>query len=580
MKKGKSLKSVVAILLTAVMIATLAACGGGGSGSQQTTSVSSQAAASTQEVKTKEPVTLQILWPESFNLPGVQTNPIATEIQKQLGITMDIVSDPDGSKWKTYLASGDLPDIAAAGDAARAKNVYDAKAAISLNDLLKSGSILDTSKIAMDTINNKIGNTDGNYYFIPTMVNPKPGFAITKQPGLGIDTRWDLYKSVGAPEMTTEDDYLNMLAQIVKANPKAPNGKKTLGLSAWNDPGMWCFYVPYLYWTGFTELTTGLLRDPNDQYVYRWADNGPFFKAMVFLNKANRLGLFDIDSFTQTVDDMINKCKEGQLITGPSWISFTNPNVTEAVKASAGFEDVPTGFSFATSVVPTNGPAGSFSCFPFISKNCKTPERAMELLNYFHSYAGSRTVWSGVQGQTWDTSSGKPGMTTLGFSVINNDKDYNAKTGIDVYVKLVGFDQFAVDPNDGEMMNLRNAPQCLAQNLSDIDKDYSQHYGGTFPGDALDKLSQAGKVKVSKGTQYQAAFATADPEDVTKTYNSIRDYLAKNFSKLILAKDEAAFNAELKKEQAEIDKLGRAANAEYYLKAWNDATDAYNKVVK
>jgi ABC-type glycerol-3-phosphate transport system substrate-binding protein len=50
------------------------------------------------------------IWINNMPIVGVQNNPIANELAKRTGVTMNVVSG-DAQKFKLLLAGGDLPDI-------------------------------------------------------------------------------------------------------------------------------------------------------------------------------------------------------------------------------------------------------------------------------------------------------------------------------------------------------------------------------------------------------------------------------------------------------------------------------------
>ena len=101
---------------------------------------------------------------------------------------------------------------------------------------------------------------------------------------------------------------------------------------------------------------------------------------------------------------MVEKIQAGQVLYAPfSWFStvpvMNDPNKTFLPVTFENFEND----SFTCSYAYTPG-ADPYA----ISKKCKYPERAMELLNYAWSYEGSYLFQNGVQGENWDIIDGEP----------------------------------------------------------------------------------------------------------------------------------------------------------------------------
>jgi putative aldouronate transport system substrate-binding protein len=200
-------------LLAAVLCFTfvLGACGGGKS-NDSSPSASSSANPSGSASASTDPITLSISWDQQFNgTPGVQSNEVADAIKAKTGVTMDIMSmDPD--KIKVMLAGGDLPDIMILPPD-QAKVALDGKLVMPLNDLLAKAPNISKYKTALDVINTRLGNTDGNSYFLPINITPNAKPYSIYSPWIGWYTRWDYYKVLGYPELKSYDDMIPMLAE-------------------------------------------------------------------------------------------------------------------------------------------------------------------------------------------------------------------------------------------------------------------------------------------------------------------------------------------------------------------------------
>ena len=85
-----------------------------------------------------------------------------------------------------------------------------------------------------------------------------------------------------------------------------------------------------------------------------------------------------------------------------------------------------------------------------ISKNCKNPDRAMELLDYLWSYDGSRLAYSGVKGMHWDIVDGVAKIKDEVIALKNENNDAWKKTGLRATSGGIycGLGSFVINPAD------------------------------------------------------------------------------------------------------------------------------------
>ncbi len=589
---GKTLRKNGLIILCAVMVA-LTGCGGSKEAGNTASTQTGQATASAGDAKgtavDKSPVTLQILWPTNSENPGVQDTLVAKEIEKQTGVTMDLIVDNNNEeKLKLYVASGDLPDICFANNNSTVKKslLVQSGSAIPLKKLLESNGkyILDNYKIPLENSNRLIDNKDGDYYFLPFNVNPDPYQKLDFRPGsVALNVRWDYYKEMGYPEAKTADDFLKVMADMQNKFPKAPNGKKTYAFAGFNDWGTWGYYVTNMYYLGYTEVTNAVFSPDKQTVHYRFSKDGPFWGAVELYYKANKLGLFDPDSFTMKYDNYVEKARNGQLLTiGASWIATdANDYLQRAGGKDIGFEPIPfEAFNYSWAHSNTQSKAGYWDNMAFITKSCKNPERAMDLLNFCRTYEGSRLIHSGIKGIHWDVQDGTPQMLDSYMTESKADPNVNKKAGVGMYGMLAGYDGAAIDPNDKELLSLQASMDLQKKYATPLDNDFSQHYGATFPGEVWDDMVKKGTAKLPVANIYYSAFAPTEPDDIKKIHTQCEEYLKKNVSKLILAKNDDEF---LKVKEQMLKDMGKYGLEK--MDAWYDgqikaSTAAYESLMK
>lgn len=574
---------IVLSAVTASLMLALTACGGGNSNGASNSAASDSASASNSgNASGKEPITLTISTDQQFSsgAPGIQKNPVADEIKKQTGVTMDIISS-DPEKINVMLAGGDLPDIMIVPPE-QGRAAMDGKIAMPLKQLLQDhGQNILQYKSALDVINKRLDNTDGDYYFIPINVVPDAKQYVTYSPNVAWYTRWDLYKEEGYPELKSFDDMIPLIADELKKHPKTDEGKKVYGISGWTDWGLWSYHVPFIYEEGWTENTKNTVTKPDGSYVHRFAPDGPLWRGVEFYNKAYRAGILDTDMFTQKMSDYEAKLKAGQLLTiHMGWeIDAANAYFRAKGEDDKGFEaqvvDGATDQAYGLqSIVGDNDP------WIIITKSCKDPERAMEFLDYFRTYDGARLLLDGVKGVHWDVENGQPEIKDDIIQQMTTDSNFAAETGIGLYGKLTGIGGSAIDPNDGAYVDLRNSDKFILTKLTPLDKDYSEHYGGKFPGDAWDNLVKQGKAKPLSPSFIPAmpALQPQGSDDLAKKESNIEQILIREIPKAIMTKSDADFQKEKDRIIGLINKAGFEEVDSFWKQSYEQGLETYKEL--
>ncbi|GGA42917.1 extracellular solute-binding protein [Paenibacillus physcomitrellae] len=581
MKKRKYSIFSLAVVLTSLSL-VIAGCGGGNNAASNNSSTNVSASGGDDSTGGKEPITLTISTDQMFSsgAPGIQKNPVADEIKKKTGVTMDIISS-DPEKIKVMLAGGDLPDIMIVPPE-QGRAAMDGNLAMPLNDLLeKDGQDILKYKSALDVINKRLDNTDGNYYFLPINVVPDAKQYVTYSPNVAWYTRWDLYKEEGYPELKSFDDMIPMIADELKKHPKTDEGKKVYGISGWTDWGLWSYHVPFIYEEGWTENTKNTVTKPDGSYVHRFAADGPLWRGVEFYNKAYRAGILDTDMFTQKMSDYEAKLKAGQLLSiHMGWeIDAANAYFRAKGQDDKGFEaqvvDGATNQAYGLqSIVGDNDP------WIIITKSSKNPERAMEFLNYFRTYEGARLLLNGVQGVHWDVENGKPEIKDDIIQQMTTDANFAAKTGVGLYGKLTGIGGSAIDPSDGAYVDLRNSDKFIQTKLTPLDKEYSEHYGGKFPGDAWDNLVKEGKAKPLSSSFIPAmpALQPQGSDDLAKKESNIEQILIREIPKAIMTDSDEEFQKQKDRIMGLINKAGFEEVDAFWKSSYEQGLQTYNEL--
>jgi len=576
-------RNMLLMLLVFVMVATLAACSGGNNQEEVINKPEQSNQLGDSTSTTKEPITLTLFGAGGSDIPGIQSDPVAKEIEKKLGITFDTAAF-DENKMKLMLADGDLPDIMMV-DHKYIKQMIEGNQIINMDDYLKTYG-QDIEKGMSETLEyfrQNMSEGQNKLYFLPihTGTSKEMGAAAPQyEYSVGFWTRWDLYKELGYPEIKSTDDFLNLLVQMQKMYPTTEDGKKVYGVSAYNG-GLWPFIIQNAFADGYFNGPGVYVQDVDgNAYELLTDESSTFWNSMKYFFKANQLGLLDPESFTQQMDQYSAKLDNLQLLSSIAnwWTGGGNKKLAAAGNPEAGYAMIPiTGTSIYKGGMSPTGWSGKYLA---ISKNSKHPERAIELLNYLFTPEGSRLVVNGVEGEHWAIVDGKPEMTEETIEASKTMESFAQITGVGKYGNLQGIDDLVTHPGDQGLINLFYSEKIFKTRLTPLDKAYSEYYGGTYPGEALEKLVQEGKIKWGAyDTTVQTGLATA-PDDIKRIDAKVDELVKTTMPKLILSKNEDEFNKVKTDLMDSLNKIDYAKSKAFWDSNWKEAlakTDVLKK---
>ncbi|WP_177245943.1 extracellular solute-binding protein [Paenibacillus sp. BC26] len=581
MRRRKGIRGTLMAMLALLFLFSAAACSGSNNGnsnqaeSENTGSTQSDSQETTETETAPEPVTITMLVNQAPAVPFAETE-VGKEIQKKLGITVEWVVAED-EKIKVLLASGDLPDIIMLKPEDQAR-VIEGGQVIAMDDMIetKGQNILNNVPEVVDFMRKFRSNGSNKLYFMPVNSGPDMmGF----EASLGVVTRWDYYKELGYPAITSEDELLNILKQMQDKHPKTPEGYKTYGVAAWNDWGLWSYYMPMAILYGYADWGNNgyVVKSDTNELVNNFTDTeGPLWKTVNFYYKARKMGLLDPDSLTMQSGDFSAKMANGSILYSPaSWFNggFNGKNNANAV----GYATIPLEWGHQW-----NGAnqLGWFDKSLGITKNSKHPDRAMDLLNYLWSYEGSRLAYSGVKGTDWDLVSGVPTISeAMNKAKIENGDAFRntgvraAQTGI-----YNGLGNFVINPEDKTEVDLFSSAKSFNGLLDPLTKDFSDHYGVSFPAEIFLKNVEAGKSinQQNMDTRIPAALPST-PDDIARIDAKLKELMIKAVAKAIMADSDADFDEIKQKTLDDLKANGVETSNAWWVKAWDETKAAVNQ---
>ncbi|MBP3963847.1 extracellular solute-binding protein [Paenibacillus lignilyticus] len=541
------------ILLTmTILLALLTGCSGTGEPQQQSQDIQTEDN-NNAVVPAKQPVTLKV----QLNSVGkdFEHTEVYNEIARQTGVTMNLELY-DEQKFKVELAGGDLPDIIQVPNK-NIKELIEGNNIIPLDELLKTNGPdlqLPVYEKSFAYIRKFWSDNTNKLYMVPVQIGTSD-FGFEQQ--VGFNVRWDYYKELGYPKITSIDDMVNMLADMVQRHGTTKDGKKVYGVSMWNDWSTWGVRSMGLI-TG-----NGMFNTNSTQLVNSYTDaaHSEIWDTAMFMYKAQQKGILDPDAFTAKYNDIVAKASEGTLISAVATWPFTRINA-ELLKEGPdkGFVTIPLDWGF-TNVGGTTVAGWSDRAFA-ISANCKYPERAMDLINFLVSEQGSRLIASGIEGVHWTYVDGKPAMKPETVTLAAAGGDSWKKTGIGMIANQQGLADYT-KLSDGGIVNLFNTPAVFATKVNALNKDYDEYYDVSYPAEAYKRLVDQGKVKTLSHMPLDVLSAMpTPPDDIKRIQTKLDELLVKGMPIIVLgSKSDEDFKVH---QQELIDELIDAGADTYF----------------
>jgi hypothetical protein len=300
-----------------------------------------------------------------------------------------------------------------------------------------------------------------------------------------------------------------------------------------------------------------------------------YWNDMKMFNKFYREGLFDPDSFTQTVDELTAKQNAGVYM---STVFRTDGLYNEMRKTDpttmAGFMLVPSAGTavFADKpLVMGNAPDDSM----FIYSKSKNWEAAARLLNVMQDPDTIRAVYSGFKGVHWDyDAQGEPSLFDKTIEGISKLTDEIQKLGIVEPPRQLIFAQPTSRHPDGHFYDLTREPSYRSKRLglSPIFLDYADFYGVPYPSAAMLKNVENGRtIDMSHDfVQLISVGLTSVPLDIERIIQNLNQILYRALPRLITANSDAAYQQVQQQVLAELRAAGEPT-------AWEWVRTNYNK---
>lgn len=419
-------KRAAALVCAAMMLPGLISCGDTaetGAGEQNGTQATEEAGGSAPawERYADEEITLDWYVNYSWFATPWGENLVSKTITEETGVNINFIT-PIGNeteKLNALIASDTLPDIITIGWwEPQVNEVVTNDMVYPLNELADAydpyfWEVSDPAAVNWYT------QEDGNIYAYPnSSVTPQD---VEENEMLSSNetflVRGDIYEAIGSPDMTTPEGFAAAVKMAAEQFPEVEGGALIpVGAHVFDNEGN----------VSFDKYLMNFLAIPWEKdgvYYDRYTDP-EYIRWLKMFRKLGEEGYLANDIFVDTRTQMEEKISEGRyfcmlyqysdMISQQKTLYANDPDsiyiAVDGPKNSAG--DDPT--------LPTTGVGGW--TVTMISKNCKSPERAIAFLDYLMSEHGQMITYLGVEGETYDMVDGKPVLKDEVRELLDTDR--------------------------------------------------------------------------------------------------------------------------------------------------------------
>lgn len=427
------MKKLLALVLCTVMAASLfTGCGGGAKEKGD--------AGGLPEARTKvaagepgwkadtDPVTLDWYVNYSWFNGMWDSGQFSQFIEKETGIKVNFIipSGNESEKLNTMIAGDTLPDlITLEGSDPAVKEMVQAGLLYPLNDLADKYDPYFYEVTSEETMN-WFAQEDGKTYGYPNgSISPEQYPEVHKDIYQTFNVKKDYYETIGSPDMSTPEGFLNALQAAQDMYKEQIDGFIPIAFHSFSDVGNYSFDSYLMDYLGIPKTINGKLYDRRE--------NADYQEWLKTFRKANEMGLIAPNVFTDSRQQLEEEIAQRRVFAllyqncdfMPEQQMFWNENPDTAYFAIQGP---------STGTGPVlEGPSISGWTVTCVTKNCKDPERAIQFISYLLSEQGSIASYYGEEGVHYEIGEdGNPHFLPEWQEMYDNDYDaFNELTGQD-----------------------------------------------------------------------------------------------------------------------------------------------------
>lgn len=336
---------------------------------------------------------------------------------EKIGVNVAIIS-ADSERLQPMLSAGNLPDM----------GCYAVNG--SLSQAIQGGHLLDLTPYEKEISNftekwpeaaqyskDYMSNGTGKLYGLPGALGRPNSFALNTGT-YATQVRWDIYEKAGKPEVTDMYSFLDAAVKMKEVYPTTEDGLETYMIGLFPDGGAGGLFInPAYKWLevsgvcGINDVATYDL--VNNKLEYIFDKNSAFYQGLKWIATANRMGLVDPDSMTQTYEITQGKINDsGQYYTCLRGNYCDKFNTAENMNGENPKGFMPLIWEGQHPVVEAKLTKLGQIRNPYaISATTKKLDACLKFANFLYDEDAMMVMFGGPQGELWDIVDGKYVLT-------------------------------------------------------------------------------------------------------------------------------------------------------------------------
>lgn len=468
-------------------------------------------------------------------------------LEEELGIKIQGISN-DKELLDTYIAAGDLPDLARIDVAETQQLAYQAGLLANFDDYadLMPNVLANTPAGALQFQRDKYD--DGGLHTLPTGANTYPATYGSGEYAMRLDFPYyqEYVEANGEPELKEIEDFLPVLQWIQQQHPTNEEGQPAYGMSIfaeWDGDTMgyatWFAQQYGVVHKAFLEINQDTLETKS---IF---DDDSYYKRMVKLFfTANQMGILDPDSMTQTWDDYCARVAARRVY---STYCFSSNEYIKLIP----YENYHTvDYTGAIQIGNANGVWGIA-----MSSSTEYAERCVEFLDYMMQEENHWKINYGPQGEAWDLNAdGMPYLTEKGLEM-SKSEDIQFEDGgtwgdsakpTSWNWRFLNNQTWQYPMYGNQIMNNSAWPTAPTDSKSEYQTNWEnwlvEKYDITLPGGSLTEIQLAGLLDFY-ATSRSGATGAALPDDLNEILGRIKAICAPTCWQMVYASSEAEFES-------------------------------------
>lgn len=384
-----------------------------------------------QDETKQEAVTLDWYINYSWFVTEWGGNLVSDTITDETGVSINFIT-PMGNeeeKLNSLIASDTLPDLITLGWwEPQVSEMIASDMVYALNELADEYDPL-FYEVSDETVVNWYTQPDGNIYCYPnSCYTPKD---LEEHDNIAANqtflVRKDIYEAIGSPDMSTQEGFYQAIVDAARMFPEV-NGQPLIPIGAhvFDETGCVSF-------DQYLQNFLAVPREKDGKYYDRNTDP-EYLSWMKMFRRLGEEGYLAPDIFVDSRIQTSEKIADGRyfcmfyqrtdLADQQKILYKNNP---ESIYIAV---DGPRNNNRDDPQIPVTGITGW--TVTMISKNCRNPERAIELMDYMMSEHGQKLIYLGVEGETYDIVDGKYVIKDEVKQILNTDREaYDATYAAD-----------------------------------------------------------------------------------------------------------------------------------------------------